>query len=53
MPALVIWLAWITYPIMNYKDILGGVHDFPDCTVLQYDPIIGQLKPTNETIEVA
>ena len=53
MPALVIWIAKVIYPIMYNKDILGSVYDFPDCTVLQYDTISDQLKPTNETIEIA
>ena len=34
MPGFVIWLAWALYPILYHKDVLAGMHDFSDCTVL-------------------
>ena len=53
MPAFVIWLAWALFPLMYHKDVLGGERDFSDCTVLQFNTTMGEMTPTNETIEVA
>ena len=53
MPGLAIWLAYALFPFMYHKDILGGVRDFADCTVLAFDEASGSMLATNETIEVA
>jgi len=38
---------------MYHKDVLAGVHDFSDCTILAYDFEAGKMVATNETIEIA
>lgn len=53
MPAFVIWLAWALFPLMYHKDVLAGVHDFSDCTVVQFNTTTQSMVPTNETIEIA
>lgn len=52
-PALVIWLSWALFPIMYHKDVLGGVRDFADCTIVTYDAKSEKMLATNETIEIA
>ena len=53
MPAFVIWLAWALFPLMYHKDVLAGVHDFSDCTVVKFNTTTQSMVPTNETIEIA
>ena len=53
MPVFAIWLSIRLYPIAYYKDILGSVRDFADCTVYEYDPAIDAMAVSNQTIEIA
>ena len=53
MPAFAIWLSWALFPLVYAPDVLGGVHDFSDCTILQYNETLAALVPTNETLEIA
>lgn len=53
IPAFVVYLAYVLFPIVHHKNILGGRKDFSDCTVLQYDANSDSMLPTNETIEIA
>ena len=46
-------MAWTLHPIIYHRDVLGGVKDFSDCTVVRLDAESGALLPTNETIEIA
>ena len=34
IPAFVVYLAYVLFPIVHHKNILGGRKDFSDCTVL-------------------
>ena len=52
-PMLCIWMSWAAFPLLYHKDVLGGVKDFADCTILRYDSDLAMMVPTNETIEIA
>ena len=43
LPGLVMWFAYAIFPVIYSKDILGGVNDFSDCTVLKYDHEMGVM----------